>query len=350
MIGIAPRSSQNPFPNLLSSHGDGFTDSRLIFNSIPDSLSEQHDEKPLEQLSAAPAIASSGFPEGGLKAWLVVAGSFAVIAATFGLTTSVGLFQAYWQTHQLSQYSSQNVGWIASSQVSLNFFLGVQIGPLFDRYGPRWLLFVGSIGYVASFVILAQCTKYWHFILNFGILGGISGALLTTVALAVIAHWFEARRGLATGITLMGSSLGGIIFPIALQSTLKHLSWAWSMRLVALVILILMIIGNFCVRGRLPTGKRQGSINLNCFRDARFAWTTLGVACMCPLAALDPCKELWQIWLTGFFALGFEFVLFGALGLLPSYALDQGFSSRTSFYVLAVLNAYTVPQPYSSYK
>jgi len=215
-----------------------------------------------------------------------------VIAATFGLTTSVGLFQSYWQSHQLSNYSSQNVGWIASSQVSLNLFLGIQIGPLFDRYGPRWLLFCGSIGYVASFLILAQCTKYWHFILNFGLLGGISGALLTTVALAVIAHWFEARRGLATGITLMGSSLGGIFFPIALQPTLQHLSWAWSMRLVALVVLILMIIGNFCVRGRLPTGKQQGSINLKCFRDARFAWTTLGVACMCISAVHNSFRDV----------------------------------------------------------
>ena len=215
------------------------------------------------------------------------------------------------------------MGWIASSQVSLNFFLGVQIGPLFDRYGPRWLLLLGSIGYVTSFLILAQCTKYWHFILNFGVLGGISGALLTTVALAVIAHWFEARRGLATGITLMGSSLGGIVFPIALLPTLQHLSWAWSMRLVALVVLILMIIGNFFVRGRLPTGRQQGSINLKCFRDARFAWTTLGVAC-------------------------FEFVLFGALGLLPTYAIDQGFSNRTSFYVLAVLNAGSAVGRYTS--
>jgi len=37
---------------------------------------------------------------------------------------------------------------------------------------------------------------------------------------------------------------------------------------------------------------------------------------------------------------GFEFVLFGALGLLPTYALAQGFSSQTSFNIIAILNAY----------
>ena len=47
--------------------------------------------------------------------------------------------------------------------------------------------------------------------------------------------------------------------------------------------------------------------------------------------------------------IGFEFVLFGALDLLPTYAVDQGFSNRTSFYVLAVLNASVVPHLYIMY-
>jgi hypothetical protein len=36
--------------------------------------------------------------------------------------------------------------------------------------------------------------------------------------------------------------------------------------------------------------------------------------------------------------LGFEFVLFGVLGLLSEYALEQGFDSQSSFNILAVLN------------
>lgn len=77
------------------------------------------------------------FPEGGSQAWLVIFGSFSIIAGTFGLISSVGLFQAYWQTHQLSAYTTRDIGWISAVNVFLNLFLGVQIGPLFDRYGPR---------------------------------------------------------------------------------------------------------------------------------------------------------------------------------------------------------------------
>lgn len=35
----------------------------------------------------------------------------------------------------------------------------------------------------------------------------------------------------------------------------------------------------------------------------------------------------------------FEFVLFGALGLLPAYSIFQGFSTQTSFNIIAILNA-----------
>lgn len=252
--------------------------------STPSAPSEQIGLEP-HQYSAAIA-----FPEGGRKAWLVVFSSFCLIAATFGLTSSIGLFQSHWQSHQLSDYSSQDISWISSTQVFLTLFLGVQIGPLFDRYGPRWLTFVGSVGCVAYLLLLGQCTEYWQFLLCFGVLGGTSGAILTTVALSVISHWFHARRGLATGITFTGTSLGGIVFPIALRSILDHMSWAWSMRLLALFVFVLVLFGNLFIRGRMPKHDQGGVINVRSFRDARFAWTTAGISCMLIiLPHIHPC-------------------------------------------------------------
>ncbi|CZT44599.1 related to monocarboxylate transporter 2 [Rhynchosporium secalis] len=254
------------------------------------------------------------FPEGGGKAWIVVSGSFCVIWATFGLISSIGLFQAYWISHQLSNYSDGVIGWILAVNVFFNMFLGVQIGPLFDRYGPKWLLLVGSTLYVTSLILVGECTRYWHFMLAYGVLNGFSGALLTTTALSVVAHWFERKRGMASGIAFVGSSIGGITFPLILKPVFQHLSWAWAMRIVALICLILTAIGNICIRGRLPPKRDGGAIDLRCFLDARFSWATAGVAC-------------------------FEFVLFGALGLIPTYSLAQGFSPQTGFNIIAILNA-----------
>ena len=234
---------------------------------------------PLAISTTSRSRADYTFPEGGLKAWLVVAGSFSIICGTFGLISSVGLFQAYWQEHQLSNYTTRDVSWIAAVNVFFNLFLGVQVGPLFDRYGPRGLIAAGSLVYVASLVLLAQCRVYWQFMLVYGVLSGSSGAFLTTTALAVIAHWFERKRGMASGIAFVGSSVGGIAFPLILKPAFEHLSWSWAMRLVALIVLGLMGIGNLCIRGRLPPRKTGGSVDLKCFLDARFSWTTVGVSC-----------------------------------------------------------------------
>ena len=89
----------------------------------------------LQQRTTSRSRADYDFPEGGWRAWLVVAGSFCIIFGTFGLLSSVGIFQAYWQENQLKAYTSRDVGWIAAVNVFLNLFLGVQVGVTFDRYG-----------------------------------------------------------------------------------------------------------------------------------------------------------------------------------------------------------------------
>ncbi|EER24844.1 Major Facilitator Superfamily protein [Coccidioides posadasii C735 delta SOWgp] len=287
---------------------------RARHEALSSALAGGDEENQLENQLTQTISGTLSFPEGGPAAWLVVFSSFCLIAASFGMANSMGIFQSYWQLNQLSAYSSQAIGWISSTQVFLTLFLGVQVGPLFDRYGPRILTLVGSVGCVGYVLLLGECTKYWHFMLCFGVLAGISCAILTTVALSVISHWFEARRGLATGVAFMGTSLAGISFPLALNPILNRFSWAWSMRLLALVIFVLVFIGNLFIRGRLPTGKQKGVVSLKCFQDPKFTWATVGISC-------------------------FEFVLYSTFGLLPTYALEQGFGQRTSFNSIAILNA-----------
>ena len=103
--------------------------------------------------------ASSPYPEGGLKAWSVVFGSFSGMTASFGVLNSVGTFQAYLSTHQLAQESPSSVGWIFSLLAFLTFFCGVQIGPVFDAKGPRWLVAAGSVLLFAGMMGVAESTS-----------------------------------------------------------------------------------------------------------------------------------------------------------------------------------------------
>lgn len=77
------------------------------------------------------------------------------------------------------------------------------------------------------------------------------------------------------------------------------------------------IIGNVLMRGRIPPqrgGKHKAIISLGIFADLRFSLFTVAVFC-------------------------FEIVLFGALGIVPTYAtLSTNYPADTGFYLISVLN------------
>lgn len=60
------------------------------------------------------------FPEGGAQAWLTVAGSSACLFVSFGWVNCVGVFQEYYQTHQLKDYTASNISWIPALQSTLS--------------------------------------------------------------------------------------------------------------------------------------------------------------------------------------------------------------------------------------
>ena len=106
--------------------------------------------------------ANDDFPEGGLRAWLVVFGSFCAMFMVFAIVDSTAAFQEYFISHQLRDYSPEQVGWIFSLYLFLVFFLGIFVGPVFDARGPRLLVAVGSLAVVLSMMLLSLCQGLLH--------------------------------------------------------------------------------------------------------------------------------------------------------------------------------------------
>lgn len=215
------------------------------------------------------------YPDGGLRAWLVVLGSFFLLFATFGFQASVGLFQLYWSLNQLSDSSPSRIAWIPSVFIFLSLSLSIQTGAIFDRYGARYILLFGSVGYLLTFFLLAECTTYAHFMLCLGVLGGVSSAALITVSQGVICHWFKKRRGQASGIAMLGSALGGITFPLILIPLLEKSSWALTMRILGLMVFLCLVAGNLFCRSRLLATSTSAVVNLRCYLNSTFNWLSV---------------------------------------------------------------------------
>ncbi|KAL3259637.1 hypothetical protein ABHI18_005233 [Aspergillus niger] len=251
---------------------------------------------------------------------LVVFGSFLAFLGSLGLVNTIGTFQAYIESHQLKDHSTGSIGWIFGIYIFLAFFCGVQIGPVFDARGPRFLIFAGSISEMAMIILLGFCTEYWHFVLVIGVLGGVGTSLIFTPAISALGHYFYVRRGLATGIAATGGSIGGIVFPLTLQALFPKIGWGWATRVIALICLIAFGFANLLIRSRLPQkpfSKENVFPDLRVFCDTQFTLTTAGV----------------------FFI---EWGAFIPITYISSYALEQGFSAEFSYHVLAILNGGSV--------
>jgi hypothetical protein len=118
----------------------------------------EKEEGDQESGRAVTLLGEDTYPEGGLEAWLVVFGSWCGLVAALGILNSIGTLQTYVSRHQLSNYTEGTVGWIFSLYTALVFFCGIYIGPLFDKYGPRWLIGPGSVAVVAAVMITSICT------------------------------------------------------------------------------------------------------------------------------------------------------------------------------------------------
>ncbi|KAJ6131353.1 MFS general substrate transporter [Penicillium sp. IBT 18751x] len=229
------------------------------------------------------------FPDGGTRSWLVIAGSFFLLMASYGMMNSTGVLQSYFATHQLSTYSTSAIGWIPGLFTFFGLVLSVQIGPIFDRYGPTGILIAGTGCYVAGLLLLAECTLYWHFMLTLGVLTGTGAALLSTAAMAAVPQWFDRKVGMAMGTAMAGAGLGGVMFPLVLRAAFTRLGYKWAIRMLALIVAVMY---------------------------ARFTWLTLGT-----------------------FSLELE--VFAGLGLYPTYVVMQGFSTATSVILLSTLNVFS---------
>ncbi|KAL3421605.1 major facilitator superfamily transporter [Phlyctema vagabunda] len=258
--------------------------------------------------------------DGGIKAWTVVLGAWCCLFCAFGWVNAIGVFQDYYQKHQLQNYSASSISWILSLEPFILFAAGLVIGKLLDNYGPRWLLLTGSFLHVFGVMMISISSEYYQFVLAQGLCSALGASLIFYSALSCTATWFNQRRALAFGIVSSGSSLGGVVFPTMLARLLPTVGFGWALRIAALIILVLLIIANLTLRLRIKPVSRplKFSDYTSPFKELPFVLLMLSACC-------------------GFFA------MFVPINYIILEALDDGIDANLAGYLLTILNAGSFP-------
>ncbi|KAB8274026.1 major facilitator superfamily domain-containing protein [Aspergillus minisclerotigenes] len=259
------------------------------------------------------------YPEGGLRAWLVVLGSWCAMVPSMGLLNTIGVLHAWTADHQLAQYSSSSLGWIFGAFSFFLYFGGAQVGPIFDSRGVLPVVLPGSIGIVLSVFFFSASTEYYQIFLSFSVLGGISSCCLFTPAISAVGHWFDVRRGLATGIACTAGGLGGVFFPLIILYIGPTLGFAWAMRIIGIISFVLCALACLLLKTRLPPNQQAGmAIDLKALLEPKYALTTLAV------------------WLV-------EFAVFIPYTYIVSYGLYAGLEQSMAYKLSVFLNAGAIP-------
>ncbi|KZV62163.1 MFS general substrate transporter [Peniophora sp. CONT] len=241
-----------------------------------------HDFRPEERddIPAAvepPHVAVEDYPDGGLTAWLVVAGGTCMCFSTFGIVNSWGTFQAYHEDVLLAGMPSSTIAWIGSVQSSLVFIPGLVFGRLFDIGYFRIPFLIASSVLIMCTFLVAECTQYWHFMLCQGFTIGLCSGVLFGPTMAIIGHWFKRRRSIALGIVAIGSSVGGTVIPIAFGRLVNEVGFKWTMRILGFILTFTLGTANLTLKRRLPPVKVHGGLfNFAQFKNVAFTLYTIG--------------------------------------------------------------------------
>jgi MFS family permease len=171
-----------------------------------------------------------------------------------------------------------------------------------------------AIAYIFAMMMLSLCKTYWQIMLTQGVLLGICLGMLLSPAVAAVSQYFQKKRAAALGIAISGSSVGGVVFPIALSKMLNgtSLGFGWSIRILGFLIMPFMVFACVTVKARLPSRKTDFWIAA-AFRNIKFNLLVLATF----------------------------FMFFGMLTpffYLPTYAVSQGLTPTLAGYLLAILN------------
>ncbi|KAH7090862.1 MFS general substrate transporter [Auriculariales sp. MPI-PUGE-AT-0066] len=202
----------------------------------------------------APSQPTNDYPEGGLYAWMTVAGTWLVLLVSIGLVNSFGSFQDYYARTYLLNSTIADLGWIASVQSFLMYAIGPFLGVLFDKgYFFSIMIFGATIYSLSMFMLsLAQPQSYYQVFLAHGLGTGIGIGCLLLPSVSLIGQYFNQRRPLASGIAFTGANVGGIIVPQLLNRLLDNnsLGYANGIRVVAAVMTACLLGGLALMRPR----------------------------------------------------------------------------------------------------
>jgi MFS family permease len=182
--------------------------------------------------------------------WIVVGVAFLIATFAFGIGFyGVGLYMVVLHDRlgwPVSQISLAITGYYVLSAAMITV-----VGDAFDRFGPRRVLLVAIGGLAGGVLLIASAARPWQLALGLAVMAvgwaGMSGAGIN----AIVAPWFERKRGLAVSMAMNGATCGGVLIVPLWAALIPRFGLPGAALVVVGVMLVVLVplVGLYMHRG-----------------------------------------------------------------------------------------------------
>lgn len=272
--------------------------------------------------------------------WVIVAGAFASGLLFYGIgTVAFGVF---------FRFMSEGLNWsrgLLSSVLLVGRLTSLVaspvLGPLVDRYGPRWVMLGGTVALSLGALAMATVSAPWQFFVAYGALMTVGVvAMGVNSSHTAVAKWFVRRRGRAMAIATMGLSGAGVVIPLPLAFFISQFGWRGAWVAVAVFVLVVGTCASLVMRrqpedyGLLPDGDGGREQMIATEPEASLPQERAGVEANLTMREALRTSAFWLLIIASNSA---GMALMGINIHLVSYLLDRGFAIGTAAGVVTFL-------------
>nr|QHN70701.1 karmoisin [Limenitis arthemis astyanax] len=235
---------------------------------------------------------SSNPPDGGIRAYMIVAGSFLTNGLVFGIINSYSVIFSVLKDRlkeaNVPDYESK-AAFVGSLSLGTTFLLSPISGILTGLMGLRFTAVTGGVIAVLGLLIssfVANNVNALYF--TYGFVYGLGASLAYTPSLAILGQYFKRYLGLVNGIVTIGSSVFTVFMAPLMKYTLDHFGLEGLFRMLAVITLCMALCGFLfkpisIVVVEKPSRERsfkvflKSIINVQVWKISNFRWWALSM-------------------------------------------------------------------------
>ncbi|ORZ20923.1 major facilitator superfamily domain-containing protein, partial [Lobosporangium transversale] len=204
--------------------------------------------------------------------WIAVLGSFLIHMFVFAPTEfAFGVFVLHYQD-VFPRAAASEIAFVGTTGSAITYIAGFLAGIVADRFGFRPTAFAGTVLMAMSLIAASFSSQLWHLYVTQGLFFGVGASLTYYPAIAAPSQYFVKNRGLAIGIAVSGTGLGGFALAPLTNALISKVDVFWTLRILAIMIFIMAKNDRVKVEIEEKPSFWQA---LHMFKDVRFLTLTM---------------------------------------------------------------------------